>query len=171
MSFEKASLDLQQKGFGGRIRVLEQSSATVELAAQALGVAAERIAKTIALKTREGRAVLVVAAGDARIDGGKFKRAFGFKPGMLAFDEVEPLVGHRPGGVTPFGRNPGVDCWVDISVERFETVFPAVGDAASAVELTPAELEAACGALGRVDVCKTKEISVGQTADGSCAKH
>ena len=158
MSFAKASLDLQQKGFGKRIRELEQSSATVELAARALGDAPERIAKTIALKTRDGRALLVVAAGDARIDGGKFKRAFGFKPKMLAFDEVEPLVGHRPGGVTPFGRNEGVQCWVDVSVERFETVFPAVGDAASAVELTPAELETACGSMGRVDVCKTIEV-------------
>ncbi len=155
MSFERASKALEALGYADRIRRLSESSATVALAAHALGVEPARIAKTIALQGKDGGAVLVVAAGDARIDGAKFKRAFGMKPRMLAGDKVEPLVGHAPGGVTPFGRNPGVACYVDASVERFETVFPAVGDAASAVELTPKELEIAAGAAGRVDVCKS----------------
>lgn len=155
MSFERARDALAAAGLASRIRVLDASSATVELAAAALGAEPGRIAKSIALKTPGGGAMIVVAAGDVRIDGAKFKKTFGFKPRMLAFDEVEPLTGHAPGGVTPFGRNPGVDCWIDASVRRFETVFPAVGDAASAVELTPAELPAAAGARGWVDVCRS----------------
>lgn len=154
MSFECARRALEALGFGDRIRVLHESSATVELAARALGVEAARIAKTLAFRTREGGALLVVAAGDARIDGGKFKKTFGMKPKMLSFEEVEPLTGHAPGGVTPFGRSSGVACWIDVSVERFATVFPAVGDAASAIELTPEELERASLAEGRVDVCR-----------------
>lgn len=157
MSFEKAKAALESQGLAERIRVLTESSATVELAATALGVEAARIAKTLAFKTKEGGAFLVVAAGDARIDGGKFKKAFGVKPKMLSFDEVEPLTGHAPGGVTPFGRMPGLPCWIDVSIERFSTVFPAVGDAASAIELTPEELERAAQASGRVDVCRIPE--------------
>ena len=136
-------------------------------AAAALGVEAARIAKTLAFKTKEGGGFLVVAAGDARIDGGKFKKAFGVKPRMLSFDEVEPLTGHAPGGVTPFGRTPGLPCWIDVSIERFSTVFPAVGDAASAIELTPEELERAAQASGRVDVCRIPEsVKTDQGAQG-----
>jgi prolyl-tRNA editing enzyme YbaK/EbsC (Cys-tRNA(Pro) deacylase) len=129
------------------------SSATVELAAEALGVEAARIAKTISVYTDDGSgAVLIVVAGDARLGGGPFKRFFGYKPRMLRADDVERLTGHAIGGVCPFGNPDGVDVWLDVSLQRFETVWPAAGDGSSAVELTPAALVEVSGAKGWVDV-------------------
>ena len=156
MSMEKARAALRAFGVEGRIREFTVSSATVELAAAALGVEGARIAKTLSFKKGEG-CVLVVAAGDARIDNRKFKDAFGCKAKMLTPEEVLTLVGHPVGGVCPFGRNEGVPVYLDDSLRRFETVFPAVGSANSAIELNLDELYACSDAAGWVDVCKLPE--------------
>ena len=156
MSIEKARAYLRGCGIENRVQEFTVSSATVELAAQALGVAPERIAKTLSFKNGEG-CLLVVAAGDARIDNQKFKETFGFKAKMLTAEEVEILVGHAVGGVCPFGINAGVPVYIDKSVLRFKTVFPAVGSANSAVELTPEELFRHAAAREWVEVCKLPE--------------
>ena len=156
MSIEKARECLRRFGVEERIQEFDVSSATVELAAAALGVDGARIAKTLSFKKDDG-CVLVVAAGDARIDNRKFKDAFGCKAKMLAPDEVLTLVGHAVGGVCPFGRNEGVPVWLDASLRRFETVYPAAGSSNSALELTLDELYRCADALGWVDVCKLPE--------------
>ena len=132
------------------------SSATVELAAQALGVEAQRIAKTLSFMV-DGKPILVVAAGDARIDNPKYKAKFATKAKMLTPEEAETLIGHAVGGVCPFGINDGVDVYIDKSVLRFETVFPAVGSSSSAIELTTDELFRYSNAIEWVDVCKLPE--------------
>ena len=132
------------------------SSATVELAAKAIGVEGARIAKTLSFKTPEG-CMLILAAGDARIDNHKFKETFHLKAKMLTADEVPELVGHPVGGVCPFGCNEGVPVYLDESLRRFETVFPAVGSANSAIELNLDELFRYARALRWVDVCKLPE--------------
>ena len=152
--FEKVKQYLQKFGLDGRIRVLEQSSATVELAAQALGCEPCRIAKTLSFSVG-GRAVLVVAAGDAKVDNHKFKELFGTKAKMLSPAEAETLVGHAVGGVCPFAVNEGVSVYLDESLRRFATVFPACGSSNSAIELTCEELErCADHCRGWADVCK-----------------
>ena len=156
MSIEKARECLRRFGAEERIREFDVSSATVDLAAAALGVENARIAKTLSFKTDSG-CLLIVAAGDARIDNRKFKDRFGCKAKMLAPDEVSALVGHEIGGVTPFGRNDGVPVWLDGSLKRFSTVFPAAGSASSAVELSPDELFACSEASGWTDVCRLPE--------------
>ena len=152
MSMERARSWLAQRGLGDRIIEFSVSSATVALAAQALGCEEAHIAKTLSFDVH-GETVLVIAAGDAKVDNPKFKAFFGAKAKMLSFDEVEPRVGHAVGGVCPFGVNEGVKKYLDESLWRFETVYPAAGNAASAVRMTPDELYAACDADGRVDVC------------------
>jgi len=132
------------------------SSATVELAAKALGVEGARIAKTLSFKTPDG-CLLLLAAGDARIDNRKFKETFHIKAKMLTADEVLELVGHPVGGVCPFGCNEGVPVYLDESLRRFETVFPAVGSANSAIELNLEELFNFSKAIAWVDVCKLPE--------------
>jgi prolyl-tRNA editing enzyme YbaK/EbsC (Cys-tRNA(Pro) deacylase) len=127
------------------------SSATVELAAVAVGVAPARIAKTISLKLGGG-CILVVTAGDAKIDNAKFRARFGAKPRMLACEEVPALIGHEVGGVCPFAINPDVKVYLDISLQRFGTVFPACGSSNSAIELTCPELYEYAGAQEWVDV-------------------
>lgn len=141
--------------FGAEERILEfpVSSATVALAAQALGCEEARIAKTLSFAQGEG-CILVVAAGDAKVDNGKFKARFAMKAKMLSPDDAERLVGHAVGGVCPFGVNAGVPVYLDESLRRFETVFPACGSANSAIELTLDELERFSGAESWVDVCK-----------------
>ena len=129
------------------------SSATVELAAQAVGVEPARIAKTLSFKVGDD-CVLIVAAGDARIDNSKYKAQFHTKAKMLAPEEVEILVGHAIGGVCPFGVKEGVKVYLDVSLRRFESVYPACGSSNSAVELTLSELETASGSEGWIDVCK-----------------
>lgn len=129
------------------------------LAALALGCEERRIAKTLSFHVG-GDVVLVVAAGDAKIDNGKFKAQFGTKAKMLAHEEAEPLIGHAVGGVCPFAVNDGVKTYLDVSLRRFETVFPACGSANSAIELTLAELEDCSQANGWVDVCKGYEADV-----------
>lgn len=129
------------------------SSATVELAAQALGVDGARIAKTLSFKNGDG-CMLILAAGDARIDNKKFKEKFHFKAKMLTSDEVLEMVGHPVGGVCPFGINDGIDVYLDVSLKRFETVFPAVGSGSSAIELDLDELYKYSNAKEWIDVCK-----------------
>ena len=156
MSIEKARAHLAQFGADGRILEFDESSATVELAAHALGVEPARIAKTLSFKTGDG-ALLVVAAGDARVDNRKFKDRFAVKARMLTADEVLGLVGHPVGGVCPFGINDSVPVYLDESLRRFETVFPAVGSGNSAIGLTLDELYAFSKAADWVDVCKLPE--------------
>ena len=160
MSLEKVKDYLQKFGLDGRIRVLEQSSATVELAAQALGCEPCRIAKTLSFAVGGG-AVLVVAAGDAKVDNHKFKEFFGTKAKMLSPAEEETLVGHAVGGVCPFAVNEGVAVYLDESLKRFSTVFPACGSSNSAIELTCEELErCADHCRGWADVCKLPAAEV-----------
>ena len=136
-----------------RIRELTVSSATVALAAEALSCEPARIAKTLSFEKGES-AILVLAAGDARIDNAKFKAQFGVKAKMLAADRVEPLIGHGIGGVCPFGVNEGIPVYLDESLRRFDYVYPAAGTSASAVYLTLPELERASEHVGWVNVCK-----------------
>ncbi len=156
MSIEKGREYLKQFGIEDRVREFAVSSATVELAAQALGVEGARIAKTLSFKSGDG-CILIVAAGDARIDNHKYKAKFHIKASMPSAEEVLTLVGHPVGGVCPFGVNEGVGVYIDESVKRFTTVFPAVGSANSAIELTPDELFKYSKALEWVDVCKLPE--------------
>lgn len=135
----------------------EVSSATVELAAQALNVKGQRIAKTLSFHV-DDHVVLIVAAGDAKIANPKYKAQFHIKAKMLSHEEAETLIGHAVGGVCPFAVNEGVDVYLDESLKRFETVFPACGSSNSAIELTIPELEANCDHFkGWVDVCKIPE--------------
>ena len=152
MSYERAKAHLEKFGLADRIRLFEVSSATVALAAAALGTEEARIAKSLSFITPSGP-IIVIAAGDAKVDNRKFKATFLTKAKMIAFDEVETVIGHAVGGVCPFGVNEGVRVYLDESIFRFDTVYPAAGTAASAVELTVSELERASGSLGRVDVC------------------
>jgi prolyl-tRNA editing enzyme YbaK/EbsC (Cys-tRNA(Pro) deacylase) len=153
VSVNLARAHLAQFGLADRIIVTQQSSATVDLAAAALGVAPERIAKTLSFRGAEpGTAILVVLAGDTRTPNDAFRQAFGIKPRMLAGDEVEALTGHAPGGVCPFGNPAAATVYLDESLRRFATVFPACGSANSAIELTLAELEQATGYRGWVSV-------------------
>ena len=153
MSIEKATRWLQQFDAAGRILTFDSSSATVALAAQAVGCEPARIAKTLSFRTPDG-VILIVAAGDAKIDNPKYKASFGCKAKMLTFDEVEPETGHVVGGVCPFGIPDGVAVFLDASLRRFETVFPACGSANSAIELTIPELERFSAFQAWVDVCK-----------------
>lgn len=153
MSFEAAALWLKDRGFADRIHRFSGSSATVELAAREIGIIPARIAKTMAIAGPEGP-LLIVAAGDMKLDGRKFKRLFHATPHFISRDLVESLVGHAPGGVCPFGRKPGVPVYLDESLKAYETVWPACGDEASGVELAPAELEKAVGECGWIDVTK-----------------
>ncbi len=156
MSIEKGRAYFRALGIEERVLEFDVSSATVELAAKALGVEGARIAKTLSFKAPDG-CLLVLAAGDARIDNHKFKDTFHVKAKMLTADEVLELVGHPVGGVCPFGCNAGVPVYLDESLKRFETVFPAVGSANSAIELNLDELYRYSKALGWVDVCKLPE--------------
>ena len=153
MAIENAKEHLKKYGFDSRVQEFDVSSATVELAAQALGVEPCRIAKTLSFLTKEGP-VLIVAAGDARIDNHKYKERFHTKAKMLLPEQVTELIGHAIGGVCPFGVKEGVKVYLDESLKRFDTVFPAVGRANSAVELTIPELELCSEADGWVDVCR-----------------
>ena len=153
MAIERVRKYFEEKGIADRIREFDVSSATVELAAQALGCEGCRIAKTISFHVGD-RVVLVVAAGDAKIDNHKYKDEFAVKAKMLSFDEAEPLIGHAVGGVCPFAVNEGVEVYLDESLKRFPTVFPACGSSNSAVELTISELEELSGYIKWVDVCK-----------------
>lgn len=153
MAIERAREHLRKYGMEGKIRVLEQSSATVELAALALGVEGARIAKTLSYMVNDGP-ILIVAAGDIRVDNRKFKDTFKTKAKMLTADQAETLIGHAVGGVCPFGINEGVKVYLDESLKRFESVFPACGSSNSAIELTIEELEKVSEFSQWVDVAK-----------------
>lgn len=156
MSIEKGRAYFRQFGMEDRVREFDVSSETVELAALALGVEGARIAKTLSFK-KDDSCILILAAGDARIDNHKFKDKFHMKAKMLAPEEVLSIVGHPVGGVCPFGINDGIDVYLDESLKRFETVFPAVGSANSAIELDLDELYKYSNAIEWIDVCKLPE--------------
>ena len=156
MAFEKARAYLEGFGLADRIIVTEHSSATVAEAAEAIGCEAAMIAKTLSFLQGE-KPVLILADGTARIDNRKYKDRFGCKAKMIPAESVEPLVGHDIGGVCPFGVNEGVTVYLDESLRRHETVYPAVGTDHSGVKLTIQELEQCCGCAEWVDVCKQPE--------------
>lgn len=153
MSIDMVRGYFRKLGMEDRVQEFEVSSATVELAAAALHCAPQRIAKTLSFLV-DDHAILVVAAGDAKIANAQYKAQFGTKAKMLSPEQVEEMVGHAVGGVCPFAVKEGVDVYLDVSLKRFETVFPACGSANSAIELTIPELEKYSGFLGWVDVCK-----------------
>ena len=154
MSLERAEKYLEERGFADRIILFDVSSATVALAAQALGCEECRIAKTLSFD-QDGKTVLVVAAGDARIDNHKYKETFHVKARMLPASEAEERTGHAVGGVCPFGVKDGVSIFLDLSLKRFDTVYPAAGTSSSAVRLSPAELEGLLPEASWIDVCKS----------------
>ncbi len=153
MAIERVKTYFREHGMEERIQEFDVSSATVELAAAALQCDPQRIAKTLSFMV-DGHAVLVVAAGDAKIDNSKYKAQFGTKAKLLSLEEVETLVGHAVGGVCPFAVNKGVEVYLDVSLKRFQTVFPACGSSNSAIELTIPELERHSGYAAWIDVCK-----------------
>ena len=153
MSLDRAKTHLETFGLAGRIHLFDVSSATVELAARAVGCEPARIAKTLSFLLPDGP-ILILAAGDAKIDNGKYKGLFHTKAKMIPFEDVEALIGHGVGGVCPFGVNEGIPVWLDESLKRFDVVYPAAGTSSSAVELNLEELERASCALGWIDVCK-----------------
>lgn len=156
MAIERVREYFRTLGMEERIQEFEVSSATVELAAQALHCEPSRIAKTLSFLVND-KAILIVAAGDTKIDNTKYKAQFGTKAKMLGYDEVEAYIGHAVGGVCPFAIKEGVAVYLDESLKRFRTVFPACGSSNSAIELTIEELENYAKPTGWVDVCKEKE--------------
>lgn len=153
MAIEKVREYFKKFGIENRIQEFEVSSATVELAAEALHCEPCRIAKTLSFMVDE-KPILIVAAGDAKIDNPKYKAKFKTKAKMLGVDEVEACVGHAVGGVCPFGINEGVTVYLDESLKRFRTVFPACGSSNSAIELSIEELEKYANPQEWVDVCQ-----------------
>lgn len=156
MSIEKVRAYFTQFGIEGRVQEFPVSSATVELAAQAAGVEPGRIAKSLSFKLNE-RTILVVAAGDVKVDNGKYKAEFGGKAKMLTADEAVERIGHAVGGVCPFAVNAGVEVYLDTSMRRYKSVLPAAGSSNSCIELTLDELEKYSNAVRWVDVCKSRE--------------
>lgn len=153
MSIERVREYFRTYGMEDRIQELEHSSATVELAAEALGCAPERIAKTLSFMV-DGSPILIVAAGDARISNPKFRETFHEKARMLKADQAEELIGHAVGGICPFGIQDGVKVYLDESLRRFDTVYPACGSSNSAIKLNMEELEKYSSSQAWVDVCK-----------------
>lgn len=153
MAIEKVRAYFEQFGIADRIKEFHESSATVELAAHALNTKPCRIAKTLSFMLGD-KAILIVTAGDAKIDNHKYKSFFGAKAKMLKPEEVNDLIGHGIGGVCPFGINDGVTVYLDESLKRFKTVFPACGSSNSAIELTIPELEKYSNFVEWIDVCK-----------------
>ena len=153
MAIDRVKTYFRQYGMEEKVKEFDVSSATVELAAQALSCEPARIAKTLSFMV-EGHAILIVAAGDVKIDNHKYKEQFHTKAKMLSPEEAETLVGHAIGGVCPFAVNEGVTVYLDESLKRFETVFPACGSSNSAIELTISELEKYALPVQWVDVCK-----------------
>ena len=154
MSVERVKQYLEPYGLTDRVREVPVSSATVELAAQALHIEPALIAKSISLHDGGDGCLIIVAAGDAKVDNAKFKAEFGYKARMLKFEEVEPLTGYAVGGVCPFGNPPGAKAYCDVSLKRFQTVYPAAGSSNSCVRLSCGELFKASKSLKWIDVCK-----------------
>jgi len=157
MSIQKVKDYFRTFGMEAQVRELQDSSATVELAAQALGCAPQRIAKTMSFSVA-GAPILIVTAGDVKIDNAKYKSHFGVKAKMLTVEEVEQQIGHGVGGVCPFAINDGITVYLDESLKRFQTVFPACGSANSAIELTIPQLEKYSNYRQWIDVCKLREV-------------
>lgn len=157
MSIEKVRAYFAAFGMEDRILEFPVSSATVELAAQALGCEGKRIVKTLSFRVND-RAILICTAGDAKVDNAKYKARFGGKARMLTHEEAAEMIGHAVGGVCPFAVNDGVEVYLDESIKRFETVFPAAGSSNSAIELTVAEMERFSGFSAWVDVCKAWQM-------------
>ena len=154
MSIQKVRAYFQEKGIADRIREFDVSSATVELAAVAVGVEGARIAKSLSFKV-DDHPIIIVVAGDAKVDNSRYKAQFHTKAKMLTFEEAHTLIGHDVGGVCPFALPEDVQVYLDVSLKRFETVFPAAGSDNSAVEMTCEELERyASNFVAWVDVCK-----------------
>lgn len=153
MSIERVRAYFRDWGMEDRVLEFDVSSATVELAAKALNCEGCRIAKTLSFRAGE-KCILIVAAGDTRIDNHKYKARFQTKAKMLSHEEAEKEIGHAVGGVCPFAVNEGVEVYLDESLRRFETVFPACGSSSSAIELTCDELEKYSKCIGWVDVCR-----------------
>ena len=153
MAIERVKEYFRQYGMEERIIELEESSATVELAAQALGCEPARIAKSLSFMVDE-KPILIISAGDVKVDNAKYKARFGVKAKMLTPEQAETLVGHAVGGVCPFGINEGVTVYLDESLKRFITIYPACGSGNSAIELTIPEMEQYSGYKEWVDVCK-----------------
>lgn len=142
---EKVEKFLRERGYEGEVRVTEESTATVQEAADVAGVEPSRIAKSLSFKLKDGSCVVVVSQGLGRVDNRKFRDAFGSKAKMLKADEVEELTGYPVGGVCPFALKEGVKLYLDVNLKEFETVFPSAGSASSMIEITPEELLRVCG--------------------------
>ena len=153
MALEKVISYFDSVGLKDRVKVFDQSSATVELAALAVGCEPAHIAKTMSF-LQGNQAILIVTAGDARIENKKYKALFHQKAKMIPWDDVENYIGHAPGGVCPFEIKDGVDTYLDVSLKRFETVYPAAGSDNSAVALSIEELEKHSNSKGWIDICK-----------------
>lgn len=156
MSIERVREYFKTQGIENRIMEFSVSSATVELAAAALGTEGKRIAKSLSFLVGE-KAIIIVTAGDGRIDNKKYKAFFGTKAKMLTGEQVTELIGHAIGGVCPFAVNEGVEVYLDVSMKRFDTVFPACGSSNSAIEMTMEDLEKYSGYKEWIDVCKLPE--------------
>lgn len=161
MSIEKGRAYFRALGLEDRVLEFDVSSATVDLAAKALGIEGARVAKTLSFKIGE-QVILILTQGDAKIDNHKYKEKFHAKAKMLTPDECVELVGHPVGGVCPFGINDGIDVYLDVSLKKFSSVFPAVGSGNSAIELTPEELFRYSNAIEWIDVCKLPEEAPAQ---------
>lgn len=158
MGIAEVKVFFEELGIDNRIQEFEVSSATVDLAAQALNCEPARIAKSLSfVLKKEDKHILVVAAGDARIDNKKFKDQFNDRAKMISFDEVGQIIGHDAGGVCPFAVNDGIEVYLDVSLKAFETVFPACGSANSAIELSIDELHEYSRNMEWVDVCQVTE--------------
>ena len=156
MSIENVMEYFKGLGIEGRIREFNESSATVELAAALIGCEPGRIAKSLSFLLQD-RAILIVASGDVKVDNAKYKARFGIKAKMLTPEQTVELVGHAVGGVCPFAVKDGVEIFLDESLKRYDTVFPACGSSNSVAELSIQELEQYSGSSGWVDVCKERE--------------
>lgn len=155
MSFDKVKQFFEEQGAGDKVLWLEHSSATVELAAEAVGCEPARIAKTLSFLV-ENRPILILTAGDVKVDNKKYKELFHAKAKMIPGDLVEELVGHAPGGVCPFVIKDGIDVYLDASLKRFDIVYPAAGSGNSAVRLSIPELEQFSGFKAWIDICKER---------------
>ena len=153
MAIERVREYFKQFNMDDRIIEFDVSSATVDLAAEVLHCEGKRIGKTLSFQVHDD-VILILTAGDAKIDNSKYKKFFGTKAKMLAFDDAEKLTGHAVGGVCPFAVNDGVKVYLDISIKRFETIFPACGSSNSAIELTIPEIEKYSNYIEWIDVCK-----------------
>lgn len=156
MALEIAKKYLDERGYGDRVMVFDVSSATVELAAEAIGTEPARIAKSMTFLVDDS-AVMIILAGDAKINNSKFKAFFNTKAKMLSYEQVHDMIGHDVGGVCPFGIKDGVKVYLDESLKRFDIVYPACGSDNSAVRLTPEELADVSAYIGWVDVSKVEE--------------